>query len=161
MNVKQVLGYPGSAEQRIAIERGELDGDCGAWSSLPPDWVEGNKVNPLMRSNPGFAPGMPDGVPYMRDIAPDQKARDLITVLTSSGGVGRPYIVSKDVPAERLRTLRAAFDATMRDAEFLAEAAKLRLPVTPRNADESRKLVDELYAAPPELVKEARAIAGG
>jgi tripartite-type tricarboxylate transporter receptor subunit TctC len=161
VNIKQVLGYPGSAEQRIAIERGELDGDCGAWSSLSPDWVDGNKVNPLMRSNPGFAPGMPENVPYMADIAPDAHAKALIRLLTSSGGVGRPYIVSRDVPAERLKILREAFDATMRDPEFLGEAAKLRLPVTPRNGEDSRKLVEEIYGAPPELVKEGREIAGG
>ena len=161
VNVKQVIGYPGSAEQRIAIERGELDGDCGAWSSLPADWIDGRKVNPLMRSTPTLAPGMPASVPYMGDIAPDAHSRKLIELLTASGGVGRPYIVSKDVPADRVQILRSAFDLTMKDPEFIAEAAKLRLPVTPKTGDEGRKVVEDVYAAPADLVKEAREIAGG
>ena len=161
VNVKQVIGYPGSAEQRIAIERGELDGDCGAWASLPAEWVEGAKVNPLMRSNPTLAPGMAESVPYMGDIAPDAHARALIELLTASGGVGRPFIVSSAVPAERVDILRAAFDATMHDADFRAEAARLRFPVTPKTGAQARKVIDDIYAAPPDLVKEAREIAGG
>ena len=161
VNVKQVIGYPGSAEQRIAIERGELDGDCGAWASLPADWVEGGKVNPLMRSTPTLAPGMPASVPYMGDIAPDARSRALIELLTASGSVGRPFIVSNAVPAERVAILRAAFDATLRDPDFLAEAARLRFPVTPKTGAQARKVVDEIYAAPADLVQEAREIAGG
>ncbi len=161
VNVRQVIGYPGSAEQRIAIERGELDGDCGAWASMPADWVEGGKVNPLMRSSPTLVPGMPDTVPYMGDIAPNAHARALIELLTASGGVGRPFIVSSAVPAERVEVLRAAFDATMRDRDFLAEAARLRFPVTPKTGAAALRVVEEIYAAPPDLVKEAREIAGG
>lgn len=161
VNVQQVLGYPGSAEQRIAIERGELDGDCGAWSSIPADWIEHDKIVPLMRSAPTLAPGMPDAVPYMGDIAPNAHARALIKLLTASGAVGRPYIMSKDVPPDRVQILRDAFTATMKDPDFLADAAKLRLPVTPKNAEEARKVVDDVYAAPPDLVREAREIAGG
>ncbi len=161
VNVKQVVGYPGSNEQRIAIERGELDGDCGAWASMPADWVEGGKVNALMRSQRALAPGMPVNIPYMGDLAPDAHSRDLIELLTASGNVGRPFIVSKAVPADRLQILRTAFDATMRDAAFLAEAERLRFPVTPRTGAEALKVVEEIYAAPPDLVKEAREIAGG
>lgn len=161
VNVKQVIGYPGSAEQRIAIERGELDGDCGAWASMPADWVEGGKVNPLMRSSPTLAPGMPDTVPYMGDIAPNAHARALIELLTASGGVGRPFIVSSAVPADRLEILRTAFNATMRDRDFNDEAKRLRFPVTPKTGQEALRVVEEIYAAPPDLVKEAREIAGG
>lgn len=161
VNVRQVVGYPGSNEQRIAIERGELDGDCGAWASLPANWVEGKKINPLMRSAPALAPGMPADIPYMGDLAPDAHARALIELLTASGSLGRPFIVSKAVPAERIEILRNAFDATMRDAAFLAEAEKLRFPVTPKTGAEALKVIEAIYAAPPDLVKEAREIAGG
>lgn len=161
VKVKQVLGYPGSAEQRIAIERGELDGDCGAWASLPAEWIDGNKVNPLMRSSPARVAGLPDSVPYMGDIAPDARARALIGLLTAAGSVGRPFIVSRETPADRLGILRDAFDATMKDPDFIADATKLRHPVTPKNGDEARKVVEEIYAAPDDLVKEAREIAGG
>ncbi len=161
VNVSQVLGYPGSAEQRIAIERGELDGDCGAWASLPAEWIDGNRINPLMRSSRTLAPGMPESVPYMGDIAPDARSRALINLLTASGGVGRPFIVSKAVPAERQQILREAFDAMVKDPEFIADATKLRHPVTPKTGEEARKVVEEIYAAPADLAKEAREIAGG
>jgi tripartite-type tricarboxylate transporter receptor subunit TctC len=161
VNVKQVLGYPGSAEQRIAIERGELDGDCGAWPSLPADWIDGNKVNALMRSAPVLADGMPPGVPYMADIAPDEKSRKIIELLTASGQLGRPFIASPAVPVDRLGMLRRAFDETMRDPEFLADARKIRHPVTPKIAAEALKIVDDIYASPDDIVKAARAIAGG
>ena len=160
VNVQQVLGYPGSAEQRLAIERGELDGDCGAWASIPIEWTDGDKILPLMKSQPSLVPGMPASIPYMADIAPNDHARSLIKLLTASSGVGRPFIASKDVPADRLQILRDAFDATMKDPLFLADAAKLRMPVTPKNAAESRQVLDEIYGAPADLVKEARQIAG-
>ncbi len=161
VNVKQVVGYPGSNEQRVAIERGELDGDCGAWASMPADWVDGAKVNALMRSRPALAPGMPANIPYMGDLAPDAHSRALIELLTASGSVGRPFIVSSAVPAERLQILRIGFDATMRDAAFLAEAERLRFPVTPKTGAEALKVVEDIYAAPSDLVREAREIAGG
>jgi tripartite-type tricarboxylate transporter receptor subunit TctC len=161
VKVRQVLGYPGSAEQRIAIERGELDGDCGAWASLPANWIDGALVNPLIKTAPGDAPGLPANVPYMADIAPDPKSRDIVKLLTGSGQVGRPFVASSAVSPERLAILRAAFDETMRDPEFLADAAKIRQPVTPKNAADALKVVEGLYATPDEIVKPARVIAGG
>jgi tripartite-type tricarboxylate transporter receptor subunit TctC len=159
-HIKQVMGYPGSAEQRIAIERGELDGDCGAWSSIPVDWIEGHKINAHMRSAPVIPPDMTDNVPYMVDIAPDAHAKDVIKLLTASGEVGRPYIVSSAVPADRVKILREAFDAAVKDPEFVTEAAKLRLPVSPKTGDQARKVIDRIYGAPDDLVKTAAKIAG-
>src|SRR4029077_4173329 len=75
VRVAQVAGYPGSAEQRIAIERGELDGDCGAWSSIPEEWIQAKKIVPVIRSAPVVAPDMPPGVPYSLDIAPSDRDR--------------------------------------------------------------------------------------
>ncbi len=160
VKIKQVLGYPGSAEQRIAIERGELDGDCGAWVSLPPDWIDNHKVAPLVRTAPISALGMPDGVPVMADIAPDATSRDIIKLLTGSGQVGRPFIASAAVPADRLAMLRNAFDETMRDPGFLADAALIRQPVAPKNADEALEVVKQIYATPDEIVAPARKISG-
>src|SRR5579871_6144431 len=62
--VQQVAGYPGSAEERLAIERHELDGDCGAWSSLPEEWVAGHKIDPIARSGPIVPPDLSPTVPY-------------------------------------------------------------------------------------------------
>jgi len=159
--VRQVTGYAGSAQQRMAIERGELDGDCGAWSSVTPDWVANDKVNPLITFTPLPIPKVKSGVPFAGDLAPNQEARDVLNVLMAADALGRPFVVSKQVPADRLAILRAAFDATMKDAQFLAETAKLDLPVEgPIMGPEAEQIVASIYAAPPSVIARAQAIAG-
>ncbi len=159
VKVQQVAGYPGSAEQRIAIERGELDGDCGAWSSIPVEWVEGKKIVPVIRSAPVTAPDMPPDVPYSVDIAPSERDRQILRMLLASAQVGRPFIASQAVPAERARILRDAFSATMQDPQFIAEAQKLRLPISPKMGDEALRVVEEIYATPDDIVAAARKVA--
>jgi len=158
VRVQQVAGYPGSAEQRIAIERGELDGDCGAWSSIPLEWIEGRKIVPVIRSGPTTAPDMPPDVPYSVDIAPSERDRQVLRVLLASAQVGRPFIASQAVPAERVTILRDAFNATMQDPQFIAEAQKLRLPISPKTGEEALKVVEDIYATPDDIVATARKV---
>jgi tripartite-type tricarboxylate transporter receptor subunit TctC len=158
--VQQVSGYPGSAEERLAIERHELDGDCGAWSSLPEEWVAGHKIDPITRSGPTMPPDLSPAVPYVADIAPSPRDRDIIRLLTASGQVGRPFIASTTVPAERIEILRRAFDQTVTDPEFIADARQLRLPVSPKSAKEALSTVEAIYATPDDIVQAARKIAG-
>jgi tripartite-type tricarboxylate transporter receptor subunit TctC len=158
VRLKQVPGYPGSAEERIAIERGELDGGCGAWSSIPPEWVEAHKVVPFIRSGPLLPPDLPAGVPSSIDIAPSERERQIIRLLVASGQVGRPFVAPLAVPAERVRILRDAFNATVRDPQFLAEAQRLRLPVSPKTGEESLKIVEEIFATPDEIVQAAKKV---
>ena len=157
--LQQVAGYPGSAEQRIAIERGELDGDCGAWSSIPVEWIEGHKIVPVIKSGAIFAPDMPRDVPYSVDIAPNEHDRQVIKLMLASAQVGRPFIASQAVPAERIRILRDAFNATVKDPQFIAEAEKLRLPISPETGEEALKIVEEIYATPDDIVQAAKKVA--
>ena len=159
VDIQQVPGYPGSAEERLAIERGEIDGDCGAWSSTPTDWIAKQEIVALERSAPIVPPDMSPNVPYSVDLAPTPRDREIIRLLVASGDVGRPFIASSSVPADRMKILRDAFDATMQDPDFLADAAKQRLPVSPKNADEAMKTVTEIYATPDDIVAAARKIA--
>jgi tripartite-type tricarboxylate transporter receptor subunit TctC len=159
--VRQVTGYAGSAQQRLAIERGELDGDCGAWSSVTPDWIANNKINPLITFTPLPIPKLRPGVPFAGDLAPNQEARDVLEILMAADALGRPFVVSKQVPADRIAALRTAFDATMKDAQFLAETAKMDLPVEgPIGGPEAERIVASIYAAPPTLISRAQAIVG-
>ena len=159
--VRQVTGYAGSAQQRMAIERGELDGDCGAWSSVTPDWVANDRINPLITFTPLPIPKLKPGVPFAGDLAPTQEARDVLNVLMAADALGRPFVVSKQVPADRLAVLRAAFDRAMKDAQFLAETQKLELPVeSPIAGPEAEQIVASIYAAPPSLIARAQAIVG-
>ena len=159
--VRQVTGYAGSAQQRMAIERGELDGDCGAWSSVTPDWVANDRINPLITFTPLPIPKLKPGVPFAGDLAPTQEAKEVLNILMAADALGRPFVVSKQVPADRLAVLRAAFDRAMKDAQFLAETQKLDLPVEgPIAGPEAEQIVASIYAAPPAVIARAQAIVG-
>ena len=155
--IKTILGYPGSAEQRLAIERGELDGDCGSWSSIGQDWIKGNKIVPFVRFSPVRTPDIPESVPFIGEFAKTQEQKDLLNMLIAAGELGRPYIISKQVPAERRQILLKAFDALMEDKQFLADADKTKLPVNPATGGEAEKIIDAIYQAPLELQKKAGA----
>lgn len=158
LDIRQVGGYAGSAQVRLAIERGELDGDCGAWSSLPDDWIKLKKISPISRSGRALPNGLTAAAPYIGDLAPNDRARRVINFLVSDGQVGRPFIASAAVPPERLKILRDAFDATMKDPEFRADLDKLRLPFSPKTADEALKTVSAIYASPPDVIEAAKNI---
>lgn len=155
-NITEATGYPGSAEVRLALERGEVDGDCGTFSSIPADWIKSPKFHPLMRSAESVPDGMSPDVPYILDIAPDARSREVIGFLIADGAVGRPYIVSHAVPADRVAILRAAFAATVKDPAFIAAAKTQNLPVSPRTGEQAEKIVAQLYATPPDIIKEAQ-----
>jgi tripartite-type tricarboxylate transporter receptor subunit TctC len=158
LDVRQVGGYAGSAQVRLAIERGELDGDCGAWSSVPEDWIKQKKISPISRSGMAVPEGLTPDVPYIADLAPDDRARGIINLLVSGGQLGRPFVASAAVPPERLKILRDAFDATMKDPAFRADLDRLRLPFSPRTADEALKTVGGIYASPPDIIAAAKKI---
>jgi hypothetical protein len=97
-------------------------------------------------------------VPFSIDIAPNERARQIMQLLLASNQLGRPFIASTAVPAERVTILREAFAATMKDPAFIAEAQKLRLPVSPIVGEAAAKVVDGIYAIPPEIVEAAKAV---
>jgi len=159
--VHQVTGYPGSAEQRLAIERGELDGDCGAWSSVPPEWIGNRRVNPLVKFAPMPIPGLAADVPFIGDLAGSRETKDLLDLLIAPDALGRPFVASKQVPADRVAVIRQAFERTVQDAQFLAEMEKLDLPVSgPIAGAQAEKIIASIYAAPPELIARMQEIVG-
>jgi tripartite-type tricarboxylate transporter receptor subunit TctC len=158
VKLQQVSGYPGSAEQRMAIQRGELDGDCGAWSSIPADWIRDKKINPVIKSSPATAADMPPGVPFSIDIAPDERSRQIMRLLLASNQLGRPFIASAAVPAERVKILRDAFAVTVKDPKFVADATKMRLPVSPTIGEDALKVVEGIYRIPDDIVVAARKV---
>src|SRR5262245_19201 len=84
VKLNMVKGYPGSADKRIAIERGELDGDCGSWTSMPFDWLQEGKITVQVRYSKTLIPGMPPNAPYARDLLTDSKKQQTYDLLTSS-----------------------------------------------------------------------------
>lgn len=161
VKLQQVLGYPGSAEKRLAIERGELDGDCGSYSSIPQDWLRDKKVNVFIRFEQHLAPGMTADSPYAPDLAKDAKQKQLLLLLNSSGDVGRPYIAPSDIPKDRLKILRDGFNQMVKDSQFLADAEKQQLTVIGAlTGEEAAKMVADIYKAPADVVAQAKEITG-
>jgi tripartite-type tricarboxylate transporter receptor subunit TctC len=159
LDITEAKGYVGSAEVRLALEQGEVQGMCGSWSSIPADWLKNSKFHPLLRTSESIPDGMAANVPYILDIAPSDNARQIIRFLTAGGELGRPFIASRAVPQERIDILRQAFATTVEDPDFLAEAKSQRLPVSPHTGTEADKIVEQLYATPPAIIDAARKVA--
>jgi tripartite-type tricarboxylate transporter receptor subunit TctC len=160
VKLKPVQGYAGSADKRLALEKGEIDGDCGGWTSIPQDWLRARKINVMVRLSPTLLAGIDGSVPYGGDLLRDERDRKVYDFLTAPERLGRLFMVPAKVPADRLAALRAAFDAMVLDAMFLAEAQKSGLTVTPMPGAEVDRRIAELYATPPDLLVRARAISG-
>jgi hypothetical protein len=157
-----IAGYKGTLDITIAMERGEIDGACGwDWSSAKaqkPDWVRDRKLNLLAQLGPTdnaelTALGAPPVWRYMKD----DPARQVAELVISQQAFQRPYFVAIGTPGEIVATLRAGFDATLRDPQFLADAQKMHIDVSPLPGTKVQELVAKLYAAPPDLVERARA----
>ena len=153
--IRQIAGYPGSNEQRLAVERGELEGACASWSAIPQDWIVNRKLNVLARFGPIHPADMP-AAPYVNDLATTQEQRNVLDILNAPGQLGRPFIAAKEVPRERMQVLTAAFAETLQDPALLAEAQKQSLPIDLFSAEESEKIIRTIYAASPELIRKVK-----
>jgi tripartite-type tricarboxylate transporter receptor subunit TctC len=156
--VKQVLGFPGSAEQRLAIEQGELDGDCGSYSSIPQDWISKGLAHTFVRFIQTRPAEIPESAAYIGTFATTDDQKQLLRVLDGGDEVGRPFIMSNQVPRDHLAIVRKAFDETMKDSGFLADMAKEQLPVHPLTGDQAEKIVRELVSVPANIVAQAKPV---
>lgn len=158
LNIRTVSGYKGSSEEKLAMERGELEGGCGGWSSVPPDWRRDSKVKTIVRLVPTRAPDMPPNVPYAADLTSNKREKQIIELLTQPAQLGKPLIASPAVPADRIQILQKAFDQTVKDPQFLAEAEKLQLDVSPKSSAEAMKILDDIYSLPADIIQEAKVV---
>jgi tripartite-type tricarboxylate transporter receptor subunit TctC len=158
-NLQPISGYTGSSEVRLAMERGEIAGNCGdSWSSLKStasDWLRDRKINIVAQFAIEKHKELAD-VPLIVDQAKTEIEKAALRLLLGPQVSGRPFIAPPGVPAETLVALRRAFDATMKDPEFLASAQKMQLEIEPVTGEEIEKLVVELYKTPPEAVAAAK-----
>ncbi len=150
--VKQVMGYPSAAEQRLALERGELDGSCGSVNSIPEDWMRDGKAHIFVHFTESNLPEIPKTSVFVGKLAKTAEQQQLLTVLNATDQLGRIFIMSKQVPAERVTVMRRAFDQTMKDKDFLADAEKTKIEITTSTGEEVQKLVEKMYATPKPVV---------
>lgn len=145
---KIVRGYPGGNEINLAMEQGEVQGRCGIpWSTVKAarrDWIDDRKVNFLMQFSLAKHPDLPD-VPLVTDLAKTDEQRKIVRLIFGRQVMGRPFALPPGVPVERLAELRKAFDATMVDKDYLADAAKMKLEVKPVSGERVERLVDDIY----------------
>jgi len=156
-----VSGYSGTAEIALAMERGELDGVCGwDWASFKsqrPDWIRDHKANLLLQV--GLEPNEEltrMGVPSVFKYITNEDDRKVVELIISQQVFQRSYIAPPGLPAELLDTLRSAFDATMRDQDFLHDAETIRIDISPLPGAKVQELVQKIYAAPKDIVARAR-----
>src|SRR5262249_8352910 len=156
INVRAVAGYPGTGTQYIALERGELDAGCGGWSSLPLDWRTEGKINILVKFVPHQPPSFPPNVPYAGDLIANESDNKVLQLLNNPSQLGKPVLMSQAVPGDRAQMIRAAFAATMRDQQFLADAERLKVEISPKSASQGMQIIEQIYAMPPEVIQAAR-----
>lgn len=156
--VRQVLGFPGSAEKRIAIERGELDGDCGDMSSIPTDWLQNKKVHVFVRFTKEIGPEMPASARWIGEFATTQEQKELLELLNGPDELGRSFLMAGEVPADRVAIVRKAFNDTMKDPGLIAESEKLRSPMQPMTAEDAERIVARIMSLSPAVVARAKEI---
>ena len=141
--LKLVTGYPGGNDMALATERGELDGRCGwSWGSVKatrPTWVSGpDALRVLLQLTIERSPEMPN-VPTIYEKTQSERDKQVVKLIVSRQTMARPFAAPPAIPADRTAALRAAFDATMKDPDFLTEAKKLALEIEPVSAPRCRR----------------------
>ena len=158
--MKLVSGYPGGNDVNLAIERGEVDGRCGwSWSSIKSQkraWLKEKKINVIVQMGMAKHPDLPN-VPSLIELAKTDEQRQMLRLIFTQLVLGRPFMAPPGIPEDRKIALRQAFDATMKDPEFLEEAAKLDLEISPVGAQAIDDLLAELYRTPKSVVEKAAA----
>lgn len=155
-----IKGY-GSAASLLALERGEVDASARmTWAGLKtnrPQWLKEGKLNLLVQVAVKKAPDLPN-VPLLWELTDNPEHRTMLEVLSSTNGIGRSLTAPPGLPAERVATLRKAFDAMVKSDRFLAEAKRMRLQIDPLPGDELKKLVLKAGNLTPDMVKQIQDI---
>lgn len=160
LKYKVISGYEGTTNIHVAMERGEVQGmGANAWMSLKAlntNWLTDRKVKVILQYGLEKNPDLPD-VPTVFSLATNEADRQALRLIVSRLEYGRPFFLPPDVPAARVEILRRAFDATVKDEAYLADAAKAQLEVGPMTGEEVAKLVAQVAVTPPDVVARVRA----
>ncbi|MDA1326202.1 MAG: tripartite tricarboxylate transporter substrate-binding protein [Proteobacteria bacterium] len=158
---KIVLGYHGTSQMSLAMERGEAQGHVNSWTSWQakkPRWLKEGKIRIIAQSRPR-SKDLPN-VPLVEEMARNDDDRQVIELIVSGVALGKPLAITPATPAARVKALRTAFDATMKDPAFIREATAAKVDVAPVRGVALQNLVRKVLATPPHLVDKARKIIG-
>lgn len=154
LKFKVIAGFNSSADIFLAMERGEVEGVCLDLAGVRegrPNWLENHKLVVLFQAGGAPNPEL-KGAPFLNDFTRTPEEKQAIEFLYASAAIGRPFVAPPDLSAGTLKMLRDAFDATMKDPDFLAEAKKARLEVNPVTGADLTAFVKKIYATPKPIV---------
>jgi tripartite-type tricarboxylate transporter receptor subunit TctC len=157
---KIVSGYPGSTQGMLAMERGEVDGGLTSWNTLKrtkQEWIQNHDINVLVQYGLERHRELPD-VPTLLEATKTPEGREIMAFYVSGAEVGRSLLAPPGIPADRVKILRTAFDAMVKDPEFLAEIEKSGQEFQPASGEQMQKLIGEAANAPREIVERTEAI---
>jgi tripartite-type tricarboxylate transporter receptor subunit TctC len=152
---KLVSGFRSSADVFLAMERGEVEGICESFDSVnqrKPDWIPKKVVNALLQAG-SESPAMLKGVPNVLDLAKNDEQRKTLEYLYAGQDIGRPFVAPPDLPPERLKMLRDAFNATMKDPEFIADVKRNKFDLEPETGEHLAALIAKIYATPKPIIE--------
>ena len=152
---KLVSGFRSSADVFLAMERGEVEGICESLDSVnirKPDWISQKTVNVLLQAGAVPRPELKD-VPNVFDLARNAEERAVLEFLYAGQDIGRPFVAPPDLPPDRLKMLRDAFNATMKDAEFVADVKQQKFDLEPEDGEHLAALIRKIYATPKPIIE--------
>lgn len=158
------IGYPGGTDVLLAMERGEVMGRCGwSWSSVVStrkQWIDTGYVRILTQMSLNKHPDIPKEVPLASEFVKNPDDKQILEVIFARQAIGRPYAAPPGIPAERVKALQDAFEKTLKDPAFKADADKAKQEINPKNAAETKAVIDKIFNTPPALVARLKQIAG-
>jgi tripartite-type tricarboxylate transporter receptor subunit TctC len=156
---KLIMGYKGSADAQLAVQRGEVEGHSTSWTAVKvghPDWWPKKTISILVQFSLSRHPELPN-IPTAIELARNDEEKQVLSAIMVAAEVGSAFFTTPGVPPERLAALRRAFDATMKDPEFLADAKKIKLTVGPMNGEALQKLITTVSNLSPDMLAKVRA----
>jgi tripartite-type tricarboxylate transporter receptor subunit TctC len=161
--IRIISGYKDGTEVFLAMQRGEVHGRCGgivtAIKATRPDWLTEKKIVVPVAIASERNPEFPDA-PSVMEFVKDDHTRRVLQLVFVPQEIERPFLAPPGVPAERVALLRAAFEATMKDPAFAAEAQATRLEVGYVGAEELSQIIQRAYAMPADVVESAKQAVG-
>ena len=159
---KVIAGYD-TGGMRLAMEKGEVEGICGlawqTWKLTSPDWIEQKKLNILTQLGLEKNKELPD-VPLAVDQLNNPEDRQVLELIVLPQEFGRPFLAPPGVPADRMALYRKAFQAILKDKDFLEESARQRMSIEPLDDKQIQALLARAYAAPKAIKDRAAVFAG-
>ena len=156
---KIISGYDGSASIKLALERGEVQGSGSTLWRVDRDWIRAGGYNPVYQASLDAAPDLP-GVPTLVSLARNDGERRLLRFFSSYTTIGRSILTPPKVPDDRVAFLRTAFDATMKDPAFLADAERGKMDLAVLSGDKLEALIRDVASMDDALLAKAKQISG-